>query len=92
MKNLAIWGIVAGAAAATAFVATYKKKDGSRLSEGLMDSAKSFGNKLSHLGQQFINRLLHNVTGPNGEPVYLDMYDRQFYENQEGKRVYLDVN
>lgn len=92
MKNLAIWGVVAGAAAATAVIVTYKRKDGSRLTDGLIDSAKQFGNKLSNLGSQLRDRLLHHVKGPNGEPVYLDMYDRQFYENQEGKRVYLDVN
>ena len=92
MKQWAIWGIVASAAAATAVFTTYKRKDGTRITDGILDSARQFGNMLSHLGYQLKNRMLHNVSGPNGEPIYLDMYDRQFYENQEGKRVYLDVN
>ena len=85
MKNTTIWGIVAGAATATAVLMTYKRKDGTRLTDGLIDSAKQLGTKIK-------DRLLHNVKGPNGEPVYLDMYDRQFYEDVEGKRVYLDVH
>ena len=90
MKNIAIWGIVAGAAAATAILTTFRRSDGSRLSDGIKDSAKQFGNKVSNLGHKLKVRLLHHVQGPNGEAVYLDMYNRQFYEDEMGKRVYLE--
>ncbi|WP_207422197.1 hypothetical protein [Desertivirga brevis] len=85
MKNATIWGIVAGAATATAVLMTYRRSDGSRLADGLISSARQLGNKIK-------DRLQHNVKGPNGEAVYLDMYDRQFFEDAEGKRVYLDVH
>jgi hypothetical protein len=89
MKNLAILGIVAGAAAVTAALA-YKRKDGSRLSDGLVDSAKNLGDRISTYGRELSDRLLGHVHGPAGEAVYLDMYDRQFYEDSTGKRVYIE--
>lgn len=89
MRNVSILGIVAGAAAATAILA-YKRKDGTRLSDGLVDSAKNLGHRISDFSSKIKDRILHNVKGPNGEAVYLDMYDRQFYEDEMGRRVYLD--
>ena len=89
MRNASILGIVAGAAAATAILA-YKRKDGTRLSDGLINSAKNMGNRISKFSTKIKDRILHHVKGPNGEPVYLDMYDRQFYEDEMGKRVYLE--
>ncbi|WP_423149548.1 hypothetical protein [Rubrolithibacter danxiaensis] len=90
MKNLAsIIGIAAGAAAVTAIL-YYKRNEVSRVAGNVLDSAKDLGNKLATYGNQIKDKLLHNVHGPHGEPVYLDMYDQQFYENEEGKRVYLE--
>ncbi|WP_207428224.1 hypothetical protein [Pedobacter sp. SYSU D00535] len=89
MKKVTILGLVAGAAAATAILA-YRRKDGTRVSDGLMSSARNLGGRLSQYGNQLKDRLLGNVHGPHGEAVYLDMYDRQFYEDETGKRVYLD--
>ena len=89
MKKMVIWGVTAGAAAATIVALMYKRKDGTRLSDGLMDSARSLGSRLMDYGNELRDRLMHNVKGPNGEPVFIDMYDRQFYEDQMGKRVYL---
>lgn len=89
MKNTTVWGLVAGAAAVTA-VLFYKRKEVSRVSEGLMDSARNTGKRLMDYGDQLKNRLLGHIKGPNGEPVYLDMYDRQFYENEMGERVYME--
>jgi len=89
MKNLAIWGAVAGAAAATAFLTTYKRKNGTRLTDGLLEHARNIGNRVAEYGNQIKDRLLNNVKGPNGENIYLDMYDRQFYEDNSGKRVYV---
>ncbi len=91
MKNMAILGIVAGAAAATAIITTYKRKDGSRLTDGVTNSARRLGNRIMDYSHRLKARIMHHVEGPHGEPVYLDMYDRQFYENETGKRVYLET-
>jgi len=91
MKNSTLWSFVAGAAAVTA-VLYYKRNEVSRASGNILDSAKDFGDRLVQYGSDLKDRILHNVKGPNGEPVYLDMYDRQFFEDEMGKRVYLDVN
>lgn len=95
MKNMAILGIVAGAAAVTAIITTYKRKDGSRLTARLTDGVKNsinrLGNRIMDYSHRLKARLMHHVEGPHGEPVYLDMYDRQFYENETGKRVYLET-
>ena len=92
MKNSTLWSIVAGTATAAAIIITYKRKDGTRLSDGFLDSAKNLGDRLSTFTSKIKDRLLHHVKGPNGEPVYIDMYNRQFYENEEGKRIYLELN
>jgi hypothetical protein len=90
MKNIAgILGVVAGAAA-VATILLYKREDGSRLTDGLMDSARDMGSRARNYASQLKDRLLHNVHGPNGEAVFIDMYDRQFYEDGMGHRVYLE--
>ncbi len=89
MKKMIVWGVTAGAAAATIVALMYKRKDGTRLADGLMNSAKDVGNRLKDYGNQIKDRLFH-VKGPNGEAVFLDMYDRQFYEDEMGRRVYMD--
>jgi len=88
-KNLGILGAVAGAAAVVAIL-YYRKDDVSKLAGNLIGTAKDAGNKLKDLTNQVKDRLLHNVHGPHGEQVFLDMYDRQFYEDETGKRVYVD--
>jgi hypothetical protein len=90
MKNSTLWGIVAGAAAAGAIL-YYKRNEVSRLSGNALGSARNLGDRLVQYGSEIKDRLL-SKKGPNGEPVYLDMYDRQFYENEMGERVYLDMN
>ncbi|MFD2162459.1 hypothetical protein ACFSJU_08640 [Paradesertivirga mongoliensis] len=91
MKNTTLWSIVAGAAAAGAIL-YYKRNEVSRMGGNLKDSARNWGDKLTQYGSELKDRFLNNVKGPNGEAVYLDMYDRQFYENEMGQRVYLDAN
>lgn len=91
MKNTTLWSIVAGAAAAGAIL-YYKRNEVSKLSGNLKDSASNWGGKLAQYGSDLKDRFLNHVKGPNGEAVYLDMYDRQFYENEMGQRVYLDAN
>ncbi|HEX8378772.1 MAG TPA: hypothetical protein VF602_13225 [Pedobacter sp.] len=90
MKNTTLWSIVAGAAAAGAIL-YYKRNEVSRLSGNALDSAKNLGDRLVQYGSDIKDRIL-SKKGPNGELVYLDMYDRQFYENEIGERVYLDAN
>ena len=92
MKNATIWGIAAGVATATAVLMTYKRKNGTTLADGIKDSARQLGDKLVNFGTKIKDRLVHHVKGPHGEQVYLDMYDRQFYEDAEGRRVYMDVH
>jgi len=91
MKNITLWGLVAGAAAATAIIVSYKRKDGTRLVDELQNSANRIQENLSKFAFKLKKRLLHNQSGPNGEPLYVDMYDRQFYENEDGRRVYLEM-
>jgi hypothetical protein len=90
MKNAA--GIAAAAAGAVVLGALllYKKKDGTRVYQELLNKGKDLGGKLARYGNDLKERLLHHVTGPNGELVYLDMYDRQFYEGADGKRIYIE--
>ena len=91
MRNTTLWSIVAGAAAAGALL-YYKRNEVSRVGGNLKDSARNWSDRLVQYGSQLKDRIMHNVKGPNGEPVYLDMYDRQFYEDEMGKRVYLNEN
>lgn len=90
MKKSAIYAIAAGTAAIGAIL-YYKRNETSRLAGSLASSAKDLGNKALRYGTQLKDRLLNHVQGPNGEDVYMDMYDRQFYENTDGKRVYLET-
>lgn len=69
----------------------YRREDVSRITNNLVGSAKNVGNKLKDYTNQIKDRLLHNVHGPKGEQVYIDMYDRQFYEDETGHRVYLET-
>ena len=88
-KNLGLIGAIAGAAAVVAIL-YYRRDDVSKISENLVGSAKNLGGKLRDYTNQLKDRILHNVHGPHGEQVYLDMYDRQFYEDDQGRRVYMD--
>lgn len=83
-----IIGAVAGAAA-LATVLLYKRKDGSRLTDSWMNSARNLGGRIKDYTNEVKDRLFH-VHGPHGEPVYVDMYDRQFYEDGKGLRIYMD--
>lgn len=80
-----IWGAVAGVAAAAIATLIYRRET----ADELLNSAKGLGDRLVRYGNRLKDSLLHHVKGPNGEDVYIDMYDRQFYEDPSGKRVYL---
>lgn len=80
-----IWGAVAGVAAAAIATLIYRRET----ADELMSSARGLGDRLLKYGNRLKDSLLHHVKGPNGEDVYIDMYDRQFYEDPSGKRIYL---
>ena len=88
-KAAGVLAVVAGAVAIGA-VLLHKRKDGTTLCDTLVDSAKEFGDKAMKYSMKLKDRLLHDVHGPNGEAVYADMYNRHFYEDAEGGRIYLD--
>lgn len=56
-------------------------------------TAKVIEHKTAKTGANVIARVqdrsLKNVKGPKGETVYVDKYDRRYYINQDGKRVYI---
>jgi len=92
MKNnnaKGIIGIVAGAAVLGALM-LMKRKDGQSIGSYLLSCTKDFGNSLSSYASKIKDRLMPDLRGPNGEPVYADMYNRNFYENDHGERVYLE--
>lgn len=81
-----VLGALAGAVGAVLLFKNREKIASEKMNENIDDwmlTAKRLGIKVK-------NMLLHDVTGPDGEPVYQDMYYRQFYENKLGSRVYLD--
>lgn len=91
IKTIAgIAGLAAGAAVLSILLMR-KREDGSTYGDMLLGKARDAGNNVLRYGEKLKDKLLHNVHGPNGEPVYLDMYDRQFYEDTDGKRVYMEL-
>jgi hypothetical protein len=91
MKNNAkgIIGAVAGAAVLGALM-MYKRKDGQTVGSYLLDRTRGFGSNLGDYASRLKDKLMPGLKGPNGEPVYVDMYERNFYEDDNGERVYLD--
>lgn len=90
-KTIAGLAGVAAGATLLSILLFRKRQDGSTLATDLLGKAKTTGDTLARYGRELKARLLHEVKGPNGEDVYLDMYDRQFYEDPEGKRVYMEL-
>ncbi len=83
-----IIGAVAGAAVLGALM-LYKRKNGQTLGSYLINCSKDVGSHLGDYATQLKSKLMPGVKGPNGESVYADMYDRQFYEDENGERMYL---
>lgn len=56
-------------------------------------TAKVIGRKGAEVGAKAVasikDRSLENVKGPKGEKVYVDKYDRRYFINKEGKKIYL---
>ncbi|RYH20743.1 hypothetical protein EON65_22585 [archaeon] len=82
-----VLGAIAGAAIGAAFL--YRNRE--KIDTGkITDTFDSWARSAKRLGIKVKNTLLHDVSGPDGEPVYQDMYYRQFYENKMGNRVYME--
>ncbi|RYE53763.1 MAG: hypothetical protein EOP48_13690 [Sphingobacteriales bacterium] len=82
-----VLGAIAGAAVGAAFL--YRNRE--RIdTEKMKDTVEDWVKSAKRLGIKVKNTLLHDVSGPDGEPVFQDMYYRQFYENKMGNRVYIE--
>lgn len=81
--------MVAGAAVLGALM-LFKRKDGQSVGSYLLSCTRDFGSTLGSYASKIKDRLMPDLKGPNGEPVYADMYDRNFYEDDHGERVYLE--
>lgn len=67
--------------------------DTGRIGRKVDSAARALGRKGSELGAKAVagikDRSLKYVKGPGGETVYVDKYDRRYYINKEGRKVYL---
>ena len=88
MKNTTAYllGAIAGALSA---MLVYKNRN--RINtEKIGDTMDDWMKSARRLGIKVRNTLLNDVSGPDGESVFEDMYYRRYYENKLGSRVYLD--
>lgn len=91
MKNsIKILGVIAGAIGAAALL-TRKRADGTSMFDDIADTSKNWGDKLVQYGNQLKDKLMPEMKGPNGESVFSDMYDRQYYMDNDNKRIYTDA-
>ena len=91
MKNsIKIIGVIAGAIGAAALL-TRKRADGTSMFDDIADTSKNWGDKLVQYGTQLKDKLMPEMKGPNGESVFSDMYDRQYYMDNDNKRIYVDA-
>ncbi|TZF81163.1 hypothetical protein FW774_19110 [Pedobacter sp. BS3] len=88
MKTSSLLTIAAGAAALGA-AWYFNRKETMRMGQKLADEARDMGKRTARYARRLKNKLLHHITGPNGEAVYTDMYDRMFYEDEAGRRIYM---
>ena len=85
-------------------VLTHKKADGSTMLDDLTERSKGWTEKFNEFAEanngwkdkfnQFVealkDKVMPNVKGPNGEEVFADMYKRNYYNDGQGGRVYMD--
>jgi hypothetical protein len=91
MKNsIKILGIVAGAIAAATII-TRKRADGTSLFDDIAEASKDWGNKLVDYSTRLKEKMTTDTKGPDGESVFSDMYDRQYYMDDTSKKLYTDV-
>ncbi|MEO8795387.1 MAG: hypothetical protein ABI390_07945 [Daejeonella sp.] len=90
MKNsIKIIGIVAGAVAAATLI-TRKRADGTTMFDDLADASKNLGDKLVQFGTKLKDKFLPDMKGPNGEDMFADMYNRNYYLDDMNNRIYTD--
>jgi hypothetical protein len=91
MKNaIKILGIIAGAVGAAALI-TRKRANGTSMFDDIAETGRNWGDKVVQYGTQLKDKLIHGKTGPNGESVFADMYDRHYYVDSDQKRIYTDA-
>ena len=81
-----ILGALAGAAGALFIYKNRNHINTERINDTFEDWVKS----AKRLGIKVKNTVMHEMSGPDGEPVFQDMYYRQYYENKLGARVYME--
>lgn len=69
------------------------KEAGKSTGKAVKKAAKDVGNKAAEVGAKgaaaVSDKALKDRKGPHGETVYVDKYDRKYYVNKKGKRIYL---
>jgi hypothetical protein len=91
MKNsIKILGIVAGAIAAATII-TRKRADGTSLFDDIAEESKDWGNKLVDYSTRLKEKMTTDIKGPDGDSVFSDMYDRQYYMDDTSKKLHTDV-
>ncbi len=90
MKNsIKIIGIVAGAMAAATLI-TRKRADGTTMFDDIADASKNLGERLVQFGTKLKDKFLPDMKGPNGEDMFADMYNRNYYLDDMNNRIYTD--
>ena len=90
MKNsVKILAIIVGAVGAAALL-NRKRADGSSMFDDISEKGKHLGDKIAEYGTQIKDKFMPDKTGPNGESVFSDMYDRHYYMDDTDTRIYTD--
>ena len=88
MKNsVKILAIIAGAVGAAALL-NRKRADGSSIFNDISQKGRHLGDKIAEYGTQIKDKFTPDKTGPNGESVFSDMYDRHYYMDDTDTRIY----
>lgn len=91
MKMALSFGLVVGTTLAGALVWLYQSKKNSPVLEEVKRKTLFARNRIAEYGQKLKKTIVPERQGPHGETLYLDMYDRHFYEDMNGRRIYLKV-
>jgi len=91
--SLLFSAVIAVKAQDTSSVGKELKEAGKATGKAVKKAAKTVGNKTAEVGAkgaaEITDRSLKNRKGTNGETIYVDKFDRKYYINKKGKRVYL---
>lgn len=92
ISGLLLNGVYSAHAQDSSSVGEELKKAGKTTGKAVKKAANTVGNKTAEVGAKgaakITDRSLKNKKGPNGETVYVDKYERKYYVNKKGKRIY----